>query len=539
MSRGRLVVAAVVVSCVVGCGPNEAAVEDFADDEAEVGQALGVMRVNECKPGSGGYLELVNTSTATVDLAQAAGSCWFVDDVVGGASPVQLTDTNVRHAPTATWCAAAGRRSTCALVGPGERVWVTYSGVNATSIDECRLLSAPVVNGACGAQVNEQVGGISRGGSGCAGRLPDTTGSWHSGPIDCTPLGAKNEGGFPQLKLVINEFKPGTGGWVELFNASSTDRVNLAGWLVDDVAGAGAAPKALPEGTVLAPRSRLVVPFGGINTASPDEVRLVHPSGVVVDSRANGYAGSTITGKCFGRSPDGEGWMAAALPCTPDAANAATACPGGTYAGVAFTAAEECAAVRYLNHAAPSELAWVMPGNITLDCGPGGTCSTTRQRAWTRLDQLLAFRNAGTCGEGTTTAMTRLKARVALTDASTPQRDTVASLWASRTTLANRQVTLEGVVTAVVGGLPYGKNCAVLRDTASGSAWLTVCEHFNPYIDGFENGFIVGQRFWLRGMFKYDQYLAGGRWVIQQLEPRVTGPASSQCGLGTWRVPLP
>lgn len=525
---------------VLACGPNEAFVDELALDEdaALAEQGLGVLRVNECRAGTGGYVELVNTSAATVDLAQASGTCWFVDDDVGGAAPVQLTDTNVRHAPGATWCAAAGRRSTCALVGPGERVWVNYGGLNAGSLDICRLLSARVTSGACGAQVNEQAGGFTRG-TGCYGRIPDTTGAWFPTAIECSPEGAKNGGGLPGLKIVINEFKPGTGGFVELFNGSTTDRIDVSGWLIDDIANGGAAPKAIAAGTVLLPRRRHVVPYAGVNVASADEVRLLHASGLVIDARSNGYAGASLTGQCFGRSPDGEAWQAAPMACTPGDTNQAAPCPGGTYGGVTFTAAQECAAIRFLNNAPSSAISRVLQGgNIALDCGPGGTCGTTRQRAWTRLDQLLAYRNVVSCGEGGTTALTWLRNEALTLDTAAPASDTVASLWAQREQLGTRIVTLEVVVTATAAG-SNGRVCGVIRDTPSSSGWLTACPYVSPYADGPSSSFSgwVGKRVWLRGRVRHDQYVpGGGRWILEQLEPRQTGPASTQCGLGTWRA---
>lgn len=97
---------------LVGCGPSDATYDGVSLDEDGVSQTLGVLRVNECRGGSGGYVELVNTSSAAVDPLATSGTCWFVDDVEGGAAPLQVTDFNVRHDASRTLCQAAGRRAT-------------------------------------------------------------------------------------------------------------------------------------------------------------------------------------------------------------------------------------------------------------------------------------------------------------------------------------------------------------------------------------------------------------------------------------------
>lgn len=129
------------------------------------------------------------------------------------------------------------------------------------------------------------------------------------------------------LGVVINEFTAGSSGKIELYNAGSTPQ-NLAGWQVDDIAGAGYAPKAI-SGT-LAPGAHLLIGYAGVNHASADEVRLVDATGVVVDSHSNFYAGTSIAGACFGRQPDGDVWASGAIACTLGAANGGCANAGAT-----------------------------------------------------------------------------------------------------------------------------------------------------------------------------------------------------------------
>jgi hypothetical protein len=148
--------------------------------------------VNECGAGSGGFVELVNTGSTSLDLARDPSSCWYVDDTSGGGSPKLISDSNVNHAVGSPTCANAGKSSTCALVGPGERVWVSYSYINWTSPDECRLLASTKSASACSndfATVGS-VGTTSASAAGqCFGRLPDL-GAWLNAAITCTKGGA-------------------------------------------------------------------------------------------------------------------------------------------------------------------------------------------------------------------------------------------------------------------------------------------------------------------------------------------------------------
>jgi hypothetical protein len=123
--------------------------------------------------------------------------------------------------------------------------------------------------------------------------------------------------------VVINELVAGSSGKIELYNPG-TAAISLAGWHVDDIANGGAAAKSL-SGT-LAPGAHLVVSYGGINTASTDQVRVLDNLGAERDAHDNFYAGSSLTGQCFGRQPDGGAWASGAIPCTLGGSNG---CPVG------------------------------------------------------------------------------------------------------------------------------------------------------------------------------------------------------------------
>ena len=120
--------------------------------------------------------------------------------------------------------------------------------------------------------------------------------------------------------IVINEHSAGSSGWVELTNTGAAE-VDVSGWTIDDILGGGTAPKVLVAGSVVPAGGFLVVTYSGLNTASTDTIHVLDGTGATVDSHANGYAGSSISGLCFGRRPDGGDWAAAAIPCSSGASN--------------------------------------------------------------------------------------------------------------------------------------------------------------------------------------------------------------------------
>jgi cytosine/adenosine deaminase-related metal-dependent hydrolase len=164
--------------------------------------------------------------------------------------------------------------------------------------------------------------------------------------------------------VVVNECMTGSGGWVELVNASAAV-VDLAGdaascWFVDDGNGGG-APRAItdanvnhPDGStmcaaagrgvscgLIAPGEHVWVKLSFINAVTTDACRLLSAAraggacGTPDDVGAGGPTASTAAGQCFGRQPELGPWAMAAIPCTQGAANPCSAggCPPPPDAG--------------------------------------------------------------------------------------------------------------------------------------------------------------------------------------------------------------
>jgi len=149
--------------------------------------------VNECSTGSSGWVELLNRGPTALELTKDPRWCWLVDDVDGGGAPKAITDANVNHAVGSTTCSSRGRPPACGVVAPGERVWVRYAYLNATTGDQCRVISAPKVGAACGSPTGDPNAGgptTSSTAAQCFGRKPDG-GPWVPGSLACTQ-GASN-----------------------------------------------------------------------------------------------------------------------------------------------------------------------------------------------------------------------------------------------------------------------------------------------------------------------------------------------------------
>jgi len=185
--RVAVVVSLAVPACLGG-GDDQASslTQEVSGPGAEV-------VVNECMSGSSGWLEVVNTGTATVDLAKDPAACWYVDDIPGGGSPKVITDSNVNHPAGSTTCASAGRGASCGLVAPGEHAWVGFAYFNPTTADECRVLTTTKTGTACGTDYAVAAYGgatTSTSAGQCFGRQPDGA-PWATGSIACSK-GAAN-----------------------------------------------------------------------------------------------------------------------------------------------------------------------------------------------------------------------------------------------------------------------------------------------------------------------------------------------------------
>jgi hypothetical protein len=332
-------------------------------------------------------------------------------------------------------------------------------------------------------------------------------------------------GSGSKTSVIINEFSPGSNGWVELYNAGASS-VDLSGWTLDDTVGSGGKPVALAKGTKLASHGFLVVPLGTINATSNDQVTLLAPKAMLADQSDNFYAGTSLGGQCLARNGDGGDWTTTPTTCTKGTSNGAALAPcsakGGSYDGVAFTAAEECHAVAFLNQARWSEMGALpdLARHIAYDCWPtkvaGDQQSVScgyRLSAWQNLQQ---FSHAAGIG---VTAMKALAASAASWKQNGRSYDTVADVWQNRAVVKDQPVSLDAVY--VTKRLPdeVGVNtyyCVEVRDAVDAPNYLHACVQWinadsaPPCASAACADGMVGKWLQLRGTLRESSAHAGG-----------------------------
>jgi beta-lactamase superfamily II metal-dependent hydrolase len=148
-----------------------------------------------------------------------------------------------------------------------------------------------------------------------------------------TAVGGGGTAGDPAA-VRLNEFlmAPSAGGteWVELYNPSAQG-VDIGGLYIDDLAGGGGSPKAIPAGTTIAPGGRYVLDFasGFLNNTGSESVRFLAINGgleTVYDSYDYSLS-STKYDQVFHRVGDGGVWCGTiSTNATKGTANAST-CP--------------------------------------------------------------------------------------------------------------------------------------------------------------------------------------------------------------------
>ncbi len=108
--------------------------------------------------------------------------------------------------------------------------------------------------------------------------------------------------------------------WIELYNASPAT-VDLGGWVLDDLLGAGSQPYTFPSGTLLASGQFLVryrSTTGVALNQDVDAVNLLAPDGAVIDSFAYHNPGRDNS---YSRAVDGAGDWVDTYPPSPGSTN--------------------------------------------------------------------------------------------------------------------------------------------------------------------------------------------------------------------------
>ena len=271
------------------------------------------VKVNEFMPApatGNEWVELYNPTSLTVDV-----SGYKVDDVAGGGGAPKTI-------PSGTTIPAGGR-------------WVFEfaSGfLNNTGTDAVRFtkpdsteLDAFTYDAGASAPTDKVWRRSPDGGAWCTGALTDAT-KGAANPATCGAP-APDPSQVKVNEVLMAPSKGNQNEWVELHNPT-TQAVTLNGFDLDDVAGGGAAPVAIPDGTVIPAGGRFVfeVAQGFFNNTGAESARLLDAAGAVVDAY-DWTLGSTQYDKSFHRVGDGGSWCATiSANVTKGTANPAT-CP--------------------------------------------------------------------------------------------------------------------------------------------------------------------------------------------------------------------
>ncbi len=126
--------------------------------------------------------------------------------------------------------------------------------------------------------------------------------------------------------LVINEYVADNNAfateWVELFNPTGVT-LDISGLFIDDIAGGGGSPQAIPANTTIAPGGHYVFAISGylLNNSGDDVRLLTSDQATVIDSHTYG---SSADDQSWRRAGDGGQWCGSYGAATQGAANPVT-----------------------------------------------------------------------------------------------------------------------------------------------------------------------------------------------------------------------
>lgn len=245
------------------------------------------------------WVELYNTTASDLDI-----SGFYIDDIAaGGGAPKVI--------PAST------------IISAGGYYVMTFSSFLNNGGDDVRLIDPTQT------VIHDSTSYTIATADYSWYRTPDG-GGWSPTESSTPTQGAANPGGGPTINpgdILINEYVANSPiEWVELYNTTGS-ALDISGYYIDDLAGGGGAPQAIPGGTTIPAGGFYTVDLSSFLNNGGDEVRFLDPTQTtVIDSTS--YAFSTPEYAWY-RVTDGGAWSAEETDSpTKNASNTPPAAPG-------------------------------------------------------------------------------------------------------------------------------------------------------------------------------------------------------------------
>lgn len=226
------------------------------------------------------WVELYNTTGSDLDI-----SGFYIDDLAGGGGAPKVI-------PAST------------IITAGGYYVMTFSSFLNNGGDDVRFIDPTQT------VVHDSTSYTSATADYSWYRSPDG-GAWSSTESSSPTQGSANPGGGPSINLgdvVINEYVANSATeWVELYNTTGS-ALDISGYYIDDIAGGGGAPQAIPANTIIPAGGFYTMDLSSYLNNGGDDVRLLDPTQtIVIDTTTYSFATS---GYSWYRITDGGSWSA-------------------------------------------------------------------------------------------------------------------------------------------------------------------------------------------------------------------------------------
>jgi beta-lactamase superfamily II metal-dependent hydrolase len=226
------------------------------------------------------WVELYNTTASDLDI-----SGFYIDDIAGGGGAPKVI-------PAST------------IISAGGYYVMTFSSFLNNGGDDVRFIDPTQT------VIHDSTSYTTATASYSWYRAPDG-GAWSPTESSTPTQGAANPGGGPTINpgdVLVNEYVANSPTeWVELYNTTGSS-LDISGYYIDDIAGGGGAPQAIPSGTTIPADGFYTMDLSSFLNNGGDDVRFLDPTQTtIIDSTS--YAFST-TEYAWYRVTDGGAWSA-------------------------------------------------------------------------------------------------------------------------------------------------------------------------------------------------------------------------------------